>query len=146
MDYMIFPRLFGLAERAWAADPTWATEKDPIKAKQEYELAWSTFLNVLGKRELPRLSYYNGGYNYRVPKPGISLQDGKYSSNIEFPGLTIRYTTNGKDPDANSKIYTGPVDYKGGEIKFRAFDPKGRGGNVATGGEATEGKKQGSTL
>ncbi|WDF76694.1 family 20 glycosylhydrolase [Mucilaginibacter sp. KACC 22773] len=146
MDYMIFPRLFGLAERAWAADPTWATEKDPIKAKQEYELAWSTFLNVLGKRELPRLSYYNGGYNYRVPKPGISLQDGKYSSNIEFPGLTIRYTTNGKDPDANSKIYTGPVDYKGGEIKFRAFDPKGRGGNVATGGEAAEGKKQGSTL
>jgi hexosaminidase len=146
MDYMIFPRLFGLAERAWAADPAWATEKDPIKAKQEYDLAWSTFLNVLGKRELPRLSYYNGGYNYRVPKPGISLQDGKYASNIEFPGLTIRYTTNGKDPDANSKVYTAPVDYKGGEIKFRAFDPKGRGGNIATGGEATEGKKQGSTL
>jgi len=146
MDYMIFPRLFGLAERAWAADPAWATEKDPIKAKQQYELAWSTFLNVLGKRELPRLSYYNGGYNYRIPKPGISLQDGKYSSNIEFPGLTIRYTTNGKDPDASSKIYTAPVDYKGGEIKFRAFDPKGRGGNVATGGEAAEGKKQGSAL
>ncbi|WP_255496130.1 family 20 glycosylhydrolase [Mucilaginibacter sp. FT3.2] len=146
MDYMIFPRLFGMAERAWAPDPAWATEKDPIKAKQEYELAWSTFLNVLGKREMPRLSYYNGGYNYRVPKPGISLQDGKYSSNIEFPGLTIRYTTNGKDPDAGSKIYTGPVDYKSGEIKFRAFDPKGRGGNVATGGEAAEGKKQGSTL
>jgi len=146
MDYMIFPRLFGLAERAWAADPAWATEKDPIKAKQEYDLAWSTFLNVLGKRELPRLSYHNGGYNYRVPKPGISLQDGKYSSNIEFPGLTIRYTTNGKNPDANSKIYTAPVDYKGGEIKFRAFDPKGRGGNIATGGEAAEGKKQGATL
>jgi hexosaminidase len=146
MDYMIFPRLLGLAERAWAADPAWATEKDPIKAKQEYDLAWSTFLNVLGKRELPRLSYFNGGYNYRIPKPGINLQDGKYSSNIEFPGLTIRYTTNGKDPDASSKMYTAPVDYKGGEIKFRAFDPKGRGGNVATGREAAEGKKQGSAL
>ena len=146
MDYMIFPRLFGLAERAWAQDPAWATEKDPVKAQQEYQLAWSTFLNVLGKREMPRLSYYNGGYNYRVPKPGISLQDGKYSSNVEFPGLIIRYTTNGKDPDAGSKVYTGPVDYKGGEIRFRAFDPKGRGGNVATGGEAAEGKKQGSTL
>lgn len=146
MDYMIFPRLFGLAERAWAQDPAWATEKDPIKAQQEYQQSWSVFLNVLGKREMPRLSYYNGGYNYRVPKPGISLQDGKYSSNIEFPGLTIRYTTNGKDPDAGSKVYTGPVDYKSGVIKFRAFDPKGRGGNVATGGEAAEGKKQGSTL
>jgi hexosaminidase len=146
MDYMIFPRLFGLAERAWAADPAWATEKDPVKAQQQYQLAWSTFLNVLGKRELPRLAYYNGGYDYRVPKPGINLQDGKYSSNVEFPGLTIRYTTNGKDPDASSKIYTGPVDYKAGEIKFRTFDAKGRGSNIATGGETPEPKKQGSTL
>ena len=89
---------------------------------------------MLGKRDLPRLSYYNGGYDYRVPKPGISLQDGKYFSNVEFPGLTIRYTTNGKDPDAGSKVYTGPVNYNGGVIKFRAFDPKGRGGNVAEGG------------
>jgi hexosaminidase len=134
MDYMIFPRLLALAERAWAPDPQWATEKDPVKAKQEYETAWSGFLNVLGKRELPRLSYYEGGYNYRIPKPGISLQDGKYLSNIDYPGLTIRYTTNGKDPDDKSKAYTGPVNYSGGVIKFRAFDVKGRGGNVAEGG------------
>ncbi|MDR6940242.1 family 20 glycosylhydrolase [Mucilaginibacter pocheonensis] len=134
MDYMIFPRLLALAERAWAADPQWATETDPVKAQQEYQQAWSGFLNVLGKRELPRLSYYEGGYNYRIPKPGISLQDGKYLSNIEFPGLTIRYTTNGKDPDDKSKVYTGPVNYNGGLIKFRAFDTKGRGGNIAEGG------------
>jgi hexosaminidase len=134
MDYMIFPRLLGLAERAWAQDPAWATEKDPAKSKETYQIAWSNFLNVLGKRELPRLTYYNGGYDYRVPKPGISLQDGKYLSNVEFPGFTIRYTTNGKDPDAGSKIYTGPVNYNGGTIKFRAFDPKGRGSNVAEGG------------
>jgi len=134
MDYMIFPRLLALAERAWAPDPQWATETDPVKAKQEYETAWSGFLNVLGKRELPRLSYYEGGYNYRIPKPGISLQDGKYLSNIDYPGLTIRYTTNGKDPDDKSKVYTGPVNYNGGVIKFRAFDVKGRGGNVAEGG------------
>ncbi|MEZ2339059.1 family 20 glycosylhydrolase [Mucilaginibacter sp. RCC_168] len=134
MDYMIFPRLLALAERAWAPDPQWATETDPVKAKQEYETAWSGFLNVLGKRELPRLSYYEGGYNYRIPKPGISLQDGKYLSNIDYPGLTIRYTTNGKDPDDKSKPYTGPVNYNGGVIKFRAFDVKGRGGNVAEGG------------
>lgn len=134
MDYMIFPRLLGLAERAWAQDPAWATEKDPAKSKEAYQVAWSNFLNVLGKRELPRLTYYNGGYDYRVPKPGISLQDGKYLSNVEFPGLTIRYTTNGKDPDADSKVYIGPVNYNGGVIKFRAFDPKGRGSNVAEGG------------
>lgn len=135
MEYMIFPRMLALAERAWAKDPDWATEKDTTKAHQEYQQEWSGFLNVLGKRELTRLSYYNGGYNYRIPKPGISLQDGKYLSNVDYPGLTIRYTTNGKDPDAKSKLYTAPVNYSGGVIKFRAFDPKGRGGNVATGGE-----------
>ena len=134
MDYMIFPRLLALAERTWAPNPQWATEADPVKAKQEYQQAWSGFLNVLGKRELPRLSYYDGGYNYRVPKPGISLQDGKYVSNVEFPGLAIRYTTNGKDPDEKSKLYSGPVNYNGGVIKFRAFDTKGRGSNVAEGG------------
>ncbi|WPU93419.1 family 20 glycosylhydrolase [Mucilaginibacter sabulilitoris] len=134
MDYMIFPRLLALAERAWAADPKWATETDPVKAQQGYQQAWSGFLNVLGKRELPRLSYYDGGFNYRIPKPGISLQDGKYLSNVEFPGLSIRYTTNGKDPDDKSKLYTAPVNYKGGVIKFRVFDVKGRGSNVAEGG------------
>lgn len=134
MDYMIFPRLLALAERAWAKDPQWATEPDRVKAQQEYQQAWSGFLNVLGKRELPRLSYYEGGFNYRIPKPGISLQDGKYLSNVEFPGLTIRYTTNGKDPDEKSKLYTSPVNYNGGVIKFRAFDTKGRGGNIAEGG------------
>jgi hexosaminidase len=86
---------------------------------------------VLGKRELPRLSYYNGGYNYRVPKPGLILQDGKYVANLQFPGLTIRYTTNGKDPDAKSKIYNDAVTIDGNAVKFRAFDTKGRGGNVA---------------
>jgi hexosaminidase len=58
------------------------------------------------------------------------LQNGQYLSNIQFPGMVIRYTTNGKDPDAKSKIYTGPVSASG-TVKFRAFDAKGRGGNVA---------------
>jgi hexosaminidase len=134
MDYMIFPKLLALAERAWAPDPKWATETDPVKAKQEYQQAWSGFLNVLGKRELPRLNYYDGGFDFRIPKPGISLQDGKYQSNVEYPGLSIRYTTNGKDPDDKSKLYTAPVSYTGGVIKFRTFDTKGRGSNVAEGG------------
>jgi hexosaminidase len=85
----------------------------------------------LGKRELPRLSYYNGGYNYRIPKPGVALQDGKYVANMQFPGLTIRYTTNGQEPNAKSKIYNDGVTNEGNIIKFRAFDTKGRGSNVS---------------
>lgn len=130
MDYMIFPKLIGLGERAWAKDPAWATERDTTKARELYNADWSKFLNILGKRELPRLAYYNGGYNFRIPKPGVILEDGKYKSNIQFPGMVIRYTTNGKEPDANSTVYEKPITANG-IIKFRAFDVKGRGGNVA---------------
>jgi hexosaminidase len=131
LEYMLLPRLLGFAERAWSKDPDWATEKNEAKSDSLYQNAWVNFLNVLGKRELPRLSYYGGGYNYRVPKPGVTLQDGKYAANIQFPGLVIRYTTNGKDPDAKSKIYNDAVTNDGNAIKFRAFDTKGRGGNVS---------------
>jgi len=131
LEYMMLPRLLGFAERAWSKDPDWATEPNTAKSDSLYQVAWSNFLNVLGKRELPRLSYYNGGYNYRVPKPGLVLQDGKYTANIQFPGLTIRYTTDGKDPDAKSKIYNDAVTIEGNAVKFRAFDTKGRGGNVS---------------
>jgi hexosaminidase len=130
MEYMMFPKLIGLAERAWAKDPSWTTERDTAKARELYNQDWSKFLNILGKRELPRLAYYNSGYSFRIPKPGVILQDGKYISNIQFPGMIIRYTTDGTEPNANSKIYQGPVNATG-VVKFRAFDAKGRGGNVA---------------
>jgi hexosaminidase len=127
---MLLPRLLGFAERAWAKDPDWATEQDTIKSQALYQQSWSNFLNILGKRELPRLDYLNGGYGYRIPKPGVILQDGKYVANEQFPGLTIRYTTNGKDPDAKSSIYNNPVTNDNSILKFRAFDNKGRGSNV----------------
>ena len=130
LEYMLLPRLLGFAERAWAKDPDWATEKDPAKSDALYDQAWVNFLNVLGKRELPRLNYIDGGFGYRIPKPGVILQDGKYLANEQFPGLTIRYTTNGKDPDAKSSIYNNPVTNEKSIVKFKAFDNKGRGSNV----------------
>ncbi len=130
LEYMLLPRLLGFAERAWAKDPDWATEKDTTKSAVLYNQAWVTFLNVLGKRELPRLDYLDGGFGYRIPKPGVILQDGKYVANEQFPGLTIRYTTNGKDPDAKSTIYNDAVTSNNSIIKFRAFNNNGRGSNV----------------
>ncbi|WP_428327543.1 family 20 glycosylhydrolase [Mucilaginibacter sp.] len=131
LEYMLLPRLLGFAERAWSKDPEWATEKNTTKSDSLYQQEWIKFLNVLGKRELPRLSYYSGGYNYRIPKPGVILQDGKYVANEQFPGIVIRYTTNGKDPDASSKLYNDAVTNNGNTLKFRAFDTKGRGSNVS---------------
>jgi hexosaminidase len=131
LEYMLLPRLLGFSERAWSKNPDWATEPNIAKSDSLYQTAWASFLNVLGKRELPRLSYYNGGYNYRIPTPGVLLQDGKYAANSQFPGLTIRYTLDGTDPDVNSTLYNNAITNGGKAIKFRAFDMKGRGGNVA---------------
>jgi hexosaminidase len=131
MEYMIFPSMLGLAERAWAPDPQWATESDTAKSNAMYQQAWAVFLNVMGKRELPRLTYLNGGYSYRIPKPGVIMQGGEYKANMQFPGFVIRYTTDGKEPNVKSKIYNDAVTVTGNNVKFRAFDNKGRGSNVS---------------
>jgi hexosaminidase len=131
MEYMLLPKLLGLAERAWAKDPEWATEQDQVKSKLMYDAAWKTFCNVLGKKELPRLNYYAGGFQYRIPTAGIFAENGSVKANNQFPGMIIRYTEDGSKPNLSSKIYTEPIKSKG-KITFRVFDTTGRGGNAAS--------------
>jgi hexosaminidase len=129
MEYMVLPRLIALAERAWAKDPEWATETDTAKSNDLYNKAWSGFVNILGTRELPRLDYFAGGFNYRIPFAGAVIKEGKVFANVQFPELIIRYTTNGDVPAINSRIYSTPVTEKG-IIKFKVFNKKGRSGNI----------------
>ncbi|MDQ4138938.1 MAG: family 20 glycosylhydrolase, partial [Bacteroidota bacterium] len=131
MEYMILPKLLGLAERAWAPDPDWSVEKDTAKSEALYQQAWSRFANILGKRELPRLDYYSGGYQYRLPPVGAVAQKGQVTANIQLPGLTIRYTTDGTDPTFRSRIYREPIT-ETGTVKLRAFSRTGRGGKVVS--------------
>lgn len=127
MEYHLVPKLIGMSERAWAKDPEWATEKDMQKSAQLYQQSWSSFVNTLGTRDLPRLDYYAGGFNYRIPTVGAKIVNGQVVANFQLPGLKITYTTNGKEPEVSDKEYTGPIDAKG-VIKLRAFDTRGRGG------------------
>ena len=129
MEYLLLPKLFGLAERAWAKDPDWAIEPDAIKAQELYTTAWSSFVNTVAKRELPRLSHYAGGYHYRIPTAGIEQRNGKLHANAQFPGYTIRYTTDGSEPDVQSALYTEPINVS--EVAaFRVFDTVDRGGRT----------------
>ncbi len=100
LDYMLLPKLFGLAERAWAPDPDWARERDPERSESLYREAWSRFVNVLGKRELPRLDREVPGINYRIPTPGLTADGGVVRCSVELPGFTLRYTTDGSEPNA----------------------------------------------
>lgn len=128
-EYMLLPKLFGVAERAWAKDPEWATAADLTKSSLTYNQVWSEFLNIVGKRELPRLDHYAGGYNYRVPTPGIAIENGKVIANVQFPGFVIRYTTDGTEPTASSTLYTAPLDAKG-IIHLKVFTITGKSGRA----------------
>src|SRR3989449_1070540 len=90
LEYMLLPKLFGLAERAWAPDPDWAGERDPARADSLYREGWSRFVNVLGQRELPRLDREVPGVNYRIPTPGLKVEDGVVRSEERRVGKECR--------------------------------------------------------
>ncbi|HEY2649920.1 MAG TPA: family 20 glycosylhydrolase [Puia sp.] len=131
LEYMLLPNLLGFAERAWAKDPEWAITADTGRSNLLYAEAWSLFVNVVGKRALPMLDYYMGGYHYRVPKPGLILAESVWKANIQFPGMPLRYTMDGKKPDTKSILYKDPFPATGKPLQCRAFDTRGRGGAVA---------------
>jgi hexosaminidase len=130
IDYLVMPRLAAMAERSWAPDPAWATETDPDKAAVLHRAAWSGFVNTLSQRVLPRLDLEKTGVNYRIAPPGLLIEGGRVLVNHVLPGLQMRYTTDGRAPDANSKPVTGPITEKG-VIQVAAFDRNGRAGLVA---------------
>jgi hexosaminidase len=128
-EYLLLPKLLGLAERSWAPDPQWATEEDVSKSEELYQKAWNDFVNIVGKRELPRLDAYSGGFAYRIPTAGLITENGKVKANVQYPGLIIRYTTDGSEPDQNSLIYKGELP-ESGNLSFRVFNQSGRGGRT----------------
>lgn len=129
MEYMILPKMLGLAERAWSKDPEWAQQRDPEKSGALYQEAWSVFVNTVGKRELPRLDNYAGGFRYRIPPPGAIITGDAVQANIQIPGMILKYTTDGSEPDWQSKTYTGPLREKG-MIKIKSFNMSGRPGKT----------------
>lgn len=127
LEYMLLPKLLGFAERAWAARPDWDIEADEKKSEALYKRAWSSFVLRLGQRDLPRLDHYAGGFNYRIPAVGLKVIADKVVANIQLPGFTIRYTTDGTEPDLKSRVYSSPISKKE-LLTFRAFNSSGRGG------------------
>jgi len=130
VEYMIAPRLLALAERAWAADPDWAKERDPAKSAALFRDAWSRFVNVVGQRELPRLDREVPSLVYRIPTPGLKTDGGTVRCSVELPGFTLRYTTDGSEPTVRSAVVRGPIPFRG-TVRVAAFTTTGRKGHTA---------------
>jgi len=126
VEYYILPKLFGLAERAWQGQPSWGDIEDRATRKQAMDAQWNIYANTIGRKELPRLDKINGGYNYRLAPPGAAIVNGQLEANVAFPGLQIRYTTDGSEPTADSPLYDGPLEVGGGTVKLVTVDGQGR--------------------
>ena len=53
------------------------------------------------------------------------MVDGAVHANLQLPGFTLRYTTDGTEPTAKSPVVQGPIAAKG-LIRVAAFDGRGR--------------------
>ena len=115
IEYYLFPKVFGLAERVWNAQPSWALSPDGkvyMDAKRKYNAGIVTY-------ELPRLA--KRGINFRVSPPGIMVRDGLLLVNTTNPNAVIRYTTDGSEPTESSVEWQTQIACDAPLIKAKAF-------------------------
>lgn len=125
LEYYLLPRLIGFAESAWSPERNWEQWAKGGAYTREVNRQWNVFANTLAVRQLPVLAHIFGGFNYRVPPPGAIWQNGKLYANSAYPGLIIRYTTDGSEPGMNATVYKGPVEINASMIRLKAFDTEG---------------------
>ena len=131
VEYMTFPRLLILAEKAW--------HKADWEVPYQYEGAvynqntgfftqemrasqlaqWSVIANTLGHKELSKLD--SAGIEYRIPTVGAHIHEGKLFTNLIYPGLDIEYRLAGGQWQA----YHSPVAVEG-QVEVRAVGADGK--------------------
>jgi hexosaminidase len=133
MEYYMLPKLVGFAESAWAPERRWETIKDKTEREDRIQHDWTIYAQTLAKKELPRLSYLNKGYNYRIPPPGCIIDGDTLKVNVEYPGLIVRYSSDGKEPTHRSSRFEKPMRISGkGIIKLKSFDIAGKSSRSIT--------------
>lgn len=129
-SYMIFPRLFALAERAWhKAD--WEldynydgavygpTTNHFTKAKRQSQKDdWIRFSNHIGRKTLNKAD--SVGLFYRLPTPGGVIENGQLLVNTIYYGLSVEYRLEQGD----WQLYTKPVAASG-TVELRSATPDG---------------------
>lgn len=109
MEYMMFPRLLALAERAWHQS-NWQVNADSLSAKKELLNArqqdWAGFQSALFTTHFQALIKQN--INVRVPPPAAKINDNLlYMQPVE--GFVMEYSHDG----SNWSPYVKPLTVKG---------------------------------
>lgn len=139
-DYMIFPRLTALAERAWHkaewelnynySGQTYSPDSNHFsaEAKKLRDQQWNLFANTLAQKEMPKLDLYRVAY--RIPTVGAKIIDGKLQLKSPLPGLPLQY----QDTFKNWHSYHAPISATGTPlIRAQSADNKRHGRALPTG-------------
>ncbi len=111
-DY-IFPKLFGVAERAWNAYPDFG-EHD-----ENYLKALNVYNHEITAYDLPWLTAR--GRHFHLTQPGIHRAGDTIHMNIPATQAEIHYTTDGSEVTNKSPLYTEPFVSTADLIHARAF-------------------------
>ena len=130
VDYMLFPRLLALAERAWHR-PAWEPAYTPGSAyrygddKVDRAAMLSGWHDFAGRvaAQWPWLD--RAGIAYRLAPPGARIANDKLETAAEFLGLTVQYRAGGEAWG----VYHGPVAVSG-PVEVRTVAPDGRPGRT----------------
>ena len=132
LEYMIYPRLIAVAERAWHK-ASWENIDNSEKRTKAKHIAWEEFANRLGQKELKQMDNYHihgESIQYRLPMVGAKILNNKLVANTEYPGVNVQYST---DNGRNWRTYTSPVEITNqNNIKIRTTSLQGRNGRSST--------------
>lgn len=93
LEWSLFPKMFGLAERAW--------NNHSALTLQDYNA-------ILWEYEVPQLT--KKGINCHISQPGIHREGNMIKMNTAIPQAEIRYTTDGSEVTEKSPLYTGEFE------------------------------------
>ena len=99
VEWQIYPKIYGLAERAW---------------NNRSSLTLSEYNHLVYEEFLPQLAA--SGRNFHIQQPGIKLVDGKVAMNKVMQGGEIFYRTD----DSEWSTYTSPIDVPEGTEIIKA--------------------------
>jgi len=131
MEYMAFPKIISLAERAWATTPKWVSIAKPEDRQKAMDIEYNKFSNTLAKRDLVRLEYISISkkLNFRLPPPGAKVVNDTLYMNTEYTGFTMKYSVDGK----TWLDYKTPTPVKGGTtVSLKLVAVSGRESRVTT--------------
>ena len=118
VEYLLFPKILGLAERGWNAHQVWENLSG-MREQQAFNQALALYYEKISKSEMPY--WAKNGINFRLPQPGLLVKDGNLYANVAIDGAEVRYTTDGSEPTAQSTLWKEPVKCGSLVVKAKTF-------------------------